>query len=875
VFKQVLKQRLSWLLSCTVVTATLSFSGANSAYAEESGEELSLESILDIKITTASKKAESLFNSPLSASAITRKDIVQAGVTTLAEAFRLVPGLIVRENSNGNYDVSIRGAQGINNGEFAGFNAEMATLVMIDNRPVYSYFGGGTIWESLPISLNDVDRIEVVRGPAAALYGPNAVNGVINIITNRANKKGWNVVGDGFLGTSVTRQGGLSAYYNGDDKMKFGITANSATRNRQKTEYYDHKLGKFQTTPEAVQNGGAFFNPTERYPVDKRDLAFQQNAINAFGIYKLTDDIAFDVSAGYQKSFSQKLYFENLHTPNSMTDMNSQYVDAKAKAHGATLQVSYLSGNTNVLGLKDYQSNSFNPVTGVRLYDGANALDSNVGNGGTIPDKYNFNIKFSTLDANLEYDHQVNNLNIRPGVVYRKAIYDSSYIAGAQQLNSIGGTIRLDYKMDDWRFIGAARLDRYQGVPQTGANIDFDPYASWQGVINKSFGDNHLTRLVYSRANLFPTMTMTFLDLTLNTAVALGGSLPPYGVTRIDFKSQLKTMQVNDMLEFGHRWKINQATSLDTEAFLVFIKNSPGMLYNQGTASATGLFGTIPQITVPITFNGSVKADATQMGLTSSLTFRPSHDLTLQAYATLQNLTRYDFQTDTSTGALVLDAKGQPTRLPGVRSAFTPQLTGGFVANYKFMQKFNVNLNGYFYSAQTYTGIPSDFVGDRTKADLSAYVISSTGAAAVEAAGSATAGAAIAQAVLVAANTSGATATTIVTAGTTAGATAGMSVAAAQAAATAAATAYGAAKVKQQTDFVTSKGYNKYEIQPQLLLNARVGYEVYKGVEVFANVRQALSMLNSSTDSNGSNIRQNGWTDQISALALVGINAEI
>jgi len=61
---------------------------------------------------------------------------------------------------------------------------------MIDNRIVYSYFTGGTFWETLPVDIVDIERIEIVRGPASALYGPNAVAGVIHIITTKPDRKG-------------------------------------------------------------------------------------------------------------------------------------------------------------------------------------------------------------------------------------------------------------------------------------------------------------------------------------------------------------------------------------------------------------------------------------------------------------------------------------------------------------------------------------------------------------------------------------------------------------------------------------------------------------------------------------------------------------
>src|ERR1700730_6894059 len=110
------------------------------------------------------------------------------------EAMRLVPGVIVREQANGIYDIHLRGMDNQPpNGAFDEAS-NTSTLVMIDNRPIYNYLMGGTFWENLPVDMNDVKKIEVIRGPAAALYGPNAVSGVINIITRQVEKPGLYLV---------------------------------------------------------------------------------------------------------------------------------------------------------------------------------------------------------------------------------------------------------------------------------------------------------------------------------------------------------------------------------------------------------------------------------------------------------------------------------------------------------------------------------------------------------------------------------------------------------------------------------------------------------------------------------------------------------
>ena len=99
-------------------------------------DDLSLKDLLNIKIVSVSKKAELLFDAPLSASVITKEDIQRTGCTSIMEAMRLVPGIIVRLRSNGNYDIHLRGMDNVPPNATFDVTSNTATLVMIDNRPL-------------------------------------------------------------------------------------------------------------------------------------------------------------------------------------------------------------------------------------------------------------------------------------------------------------------------------------------------------------------------------------------------------------------------------------------------------------------------------------------------------------------------------------------------------------------------------------------------------------------------------------------------------------------------------------------------------------------------------------------------------------------
>jgi len=139
--------------------------------------ELSLEELMNIEITSVSKKAEKFSQAPAAIYVITSEDIKRSGATSLPELLRMVPGVeVARINSNA-WAISVRGF----NGRFAN-----KLLVLIDGRSVYTPTFSGVFWDEQDLLLEDIERIEVIRGPGGTLWGANAVNGVINIITKKA-----------------------------------------------------------------------------------------------------------------------------------------------------------------------------------------------------------------------------------------------------------------------------------------------------------------------------------------------------------------------------------------------------------------------------------------------------------------------------------------------------------------------------------------------------------------------------------------------------------------------------------------------------------------------------------------------------------------
>jgi len=142
-------------------------------------KKLSLEDLMNIEVTSVSKRPEKLNEVASAVQVITSEDIRNAGVKTLPDALKLAANLQVAQVNSSQWAISSRG-----------FDNVLANklLVLIDGRTVYTPMYGGVFWDVQNVMLEDVDRIEVISGPGGTLWGANAVNGVINIITKNSAK---------------------------------------------------------------------------------------------------------------------------------------------------------------------------------------------------------------------------------------------------------------------------------------------------------------------------------------------------------------------------------------------------------------------------------------------------------------------------------------------------------------------------------------------------------------------------------------------------------------------------------------------------------------------------------------------------------------
>ncbi|MFZ1829792.1 MAG: TonB-dependent receptor [Candidatus Competibacteraceae bacterium] len=172
-------RRLLGALALLIVLANMEMA-VSQAVADDLTQ-LSIEELMNVPVVSATKQTQRLADTASAIFVITQDDIRRSGVTSVPEALRLAPGVHVARISSNQWAITIRGF----NGRFSN-----KLLVLVDGRSIYTSAFAGVYWEIQDVLIEDIERIEVVRGPGASLWGANAVNGVINILTKKATDTG-------------------------------------------------------------------------------------------------------------------------------------------------------------------------------------------------------------------------------------------------------------------------------------------------------------------------------------------------------------------------------------------------------------------------------------------------------------------------------------------------------------------------------------------------------------------------------------------------------------------------------------------------------------------------------------------------------------
>jgi iron complex outermembrane receptor protein len=234
-----------------IVTARQTMGGGPS---DQDLARLSLEELSMVEVTSVSRRPEALADAAAAIYVISAEDIRRSGATSLPEVLRLAPNLNVQRVNSVDYAISARG--------FNGYETSNKLLVLVDGRSIYTTLSSGVFWDAHDLMLQNIERIEVISGPGGALYGSNAMNGVINIITRpAADTQGTlvNATAGGEDATYSLRHGGelgengawrayLTGHVRGESRSLTGLEANDDAEGARAGLRTDWAIGENRLT---------------------------------------------------------------------------------------------------------------------------------------------------------------------------------------------------------------------------------------------------------------------------------------------------------------------------------------------------------------------------------------------------------------------------------------------------------------------------------------------------------------------------------------------------------------------------------------------------------------------------------------------------
>ena len=591
--------------------------------------------IMNKNVTSASKMEESAFTSPLATTVITQEEMRSYGCKTLEDAFRLIPGSIVTQKTNGVYDIQIRGLNNIPDGNLLLYTENSNVLLMIDGRVVHNYSIGTMTMENLPIGITDVERIEVVRGACSALYGVNAVNGVINIITRRPS--------DTQEKLSATATGGPGTYIAEaayrvklNDKIGIGVSGNFQLRKRNTDKLYavpasdtylmndasvlektytEEEVAELETaglvTPiksskelgverfaDVVQLATSakldgreqfFYSTPEEYRdatkcFEDPELSRRNFGVNGYVDMRLTPDLTVQLTGGYSQSLAMQTTVMESPYSFAMREFKKGYANIDVRWQDLHVQANYYAGPENYA----------------------------VGRPG-------LEAKYKQIFATAEYDlNVVEGLNIRPGInfqyMYGKDVkpghgYSGFYNDDAT-LKSYAPSVRVDYRRKGWRFIAACRADK-TSIPDKW-NI------SLQGVVDYKISDKNFIRVNYGRG----VRSANMLNANSNYKWERTGMTYP---DVIEFFGNEEADLVSiDNFEIGYRWQPMQRLLVDAEVFYSRSKDYGAMMSMDSKAVTTynNMYNSIANIWTTRSEEGEIDVNEALSTLMSNITNR-------------------------------------------------------------------------------------------------------------------------------------------------------------------------------------------------------------------------------------------------------------
>jgi len=524
---------LNWLFLPTALASLCAYADT----IEPDFTDFEFDELMQIEVTSVSKKSEKLSEAAAAIYVVTEDEIRRTGATSIPEALFLVPGVDVAKIDPNKWGVSIRGF----NGRFAN-----KLLVMIDGRSIYTPTSSGVYWESLNYLMSDIKRIEVIRGPGATLWGTNAVNGIINIITKEATgKEGGSVsvsLGNEYKSIGAKQDGEIN------EKTKFRAYVNTKKLDESK-----------DLSGQNQDNGGDYLQTGVRFDLEPGDSQW----------LSLQGDI-------YKNDLSQQFSVSSFSDP-----YTTNLINGDVELKGANVAARW----------------------GMRT-----SIDSEI-NMRVSYDFYEHNdLQFSEHrdTFNIEFEHQFTpfeNNDLVWGAGYR---WSQSDVDGSEYFTTSSDI----EKTNIWNlFVQDTLKFPNQNVSLTvGAKIEGNSYSNTaiQPNLRLSWLANDEVTLwgAVSRAIRIPSQVET--DATINIQVLPPSQFDPSatpGLLQIVGNDQFQSEQL-DAYELGFRWVPSPTLSFDIAAF--YNKYNNLRSYNIGDGEIKNVNGS-SFFVVPINLDNNLK----------------------------------------------------------------------------------------------------------------------------------------------------------------------------------------------------------------------------------------------------------------------------
>ncbi len=416
-------------------------------------------------VVTASRVGQDPLDSPSTLTVLTAEDIRLSGATSLPDVLRRVVGVDVMSLASGQQDVSIRG-----------FNRELSNkvLILIDGRSTYLDFLGATLWATLPVAVDEIERVEVIRGPGSAVYGANAVTGVINIITKTPGETPETV----FRGSGGTNGYGQGTVYTNQRIGRTSFRLSGGYR----------QLGRWAKSAEVLDRPGADDDAQVSPLVDDEDIGVRVLTANARVDRSIGNKGYVSAQGGLSRADTVEFYNIGALGNYVIDDEEHHYVRADA--------------GYDVLHFRAFwnhdegETDSYVSQKGARSLFGRYRVD-------TVDLELEAPLSFSTGPI----DHVLN-----VGVGYRRLNTRFSYLAGGFETpyvqNHYRGFLNEEARIGKLRVVGSLRIDNHP-------LLELQETISPRGAVIYRLFDKTSLRATAGTAFRQPTNIESYMDFNL------------------------------------------------------------------------------------------------------------------------------------------------------------------------------------------------------------------------------------------------------------------------------------------------------------------------------------------------------------------------